>query len=252
MEIDKIDLLNILEVLSESKEIKTIDIKPVVYILDNEETNKYYIGATIKNNIRRKEHLNALNNGSHRNPNLQKAFDENPNFKWKEFETDNAENAFKIEKVLIKECRDDSNCLNIRGGTEPAMLNRKTSEETKALQSKIAKERIANGWKTPITGKKLSEETKQHLSETRKKLFKEGFINPFTGKTHSKENKLKQSNLIKSQWEDPAFQQTRYIKVSIDGIIYESIKDASIKLNIPYMVLYERLRNPNFPTYFSI
>jgi hypothetical protein len=39
-------------------------------------------------------------------------------------------------------------------------------------------------------------------------------------------------------------------EVSIDGIIYKSIKEASEKLNARYDTIQRRLANPNFPDYF--
>lgn len=48
---------------------------PAVYIIENQETGKFYVGSTININCRAKKHLTTLNNGKHANKKLQEQFD---------------------------------------------------------------------------------------------------------------------------------------------------------------------------------
>lgn len=40
--------------------------------------------------------------------------------------------------------------------------------------------------------------------------------------------------------------------VSIDGVIYNSLKEASEKTGIKYNTIQKRLKNPNFANYFYV
>ena len=46
--------------------------------------------------------------------------------------------------------------------------------------------------------------------------------------------------------------QNTFKKVSIDNIVFESIKDASKQLNISYHKVKYRLKSKNYPTYIYI
>lgn len=61
-----------------------------IYKITNLEDGKIYIGQTVNYKKRKKSHLNSLNNGSHHNEHLQRAFDKY------------GENYFKIE--LLEKC----------------------------------------------------------------------------------------------------------------------------------------------------
>ena len=86
---------------------------------------------------------------------------------------------------------------------------------------------------------------KKKKSDTSKmgRYDKNGENNPFFGKHHSK--KAKEQNRKKHLGIKPV----NVIKVMIDGIEYESIRDASEKLNIKYTTVWFRLKSKNYSNY---
>jgi predicted GIY-YIG superfamily endonuclease len=181
MENKEINLLDILEKFADSNDNKINGNIPAVYMLDNEETNKYYIGATSKKDNRYKSHVFNLKNNTHVNYKLQEVYNENSNFKLKEIPVDNSNLAFKIEKELIINSRKDPNCLNIKDCVP-------YTEECRKNMSLAQLERF----KDPIERQKLS-------------LIKQGKDNSFYGKQHSEETKEKLRVSGKKLWLNPEF-----------------------------------------------
>lgn len=139
-------------------------------------------------------------------------------------------------------------------GENNGMFNKHHTEETKEIL------RIKH------TGKHLSEETKQKISESN--IGKEGpwkgkknekhsewmkNNNPFKGKTHTNETKEKisvKNSKPKSEEHKKKISQSlignipgNIVKVEIDGIIYESLTEASEKLNVNYSTLRNRIKS---------
>ena len=46
--------------------------------------------------------------------------------------------------------------------------------------------------------------------------------------------------------------QSHHSIINIDGVVYNSIKEASEKTKVKYNTIQRRLKNPNFPNYFYI
>jgi group I intron endonuclease len=188
--------------------------QPAVYQLSDSETGKFYIGATSDIEKRIYEHDRDLSNNKHRNHRLQELrnslVENNNKLSLAVFPVETNEQAFLIEKELIKRSKHDENCMNIRGAHEPAMLNRKMTEEQRIAKSEQMKRLYEEGKLTsPMKGRKHTEETKEKMRISKQELYKTGYINPFTGKTHNEEFRKKQSLLAKSQWEDPEFASKR-------------------------------------------
>jgi len=124
-----------------------------------------------------------------------------------------------------------------KSGEKNGMYGKTHTEEVKKKLSEI------NKGKTYCKGKKTSEETKQKLSEIAK--LRIGDKNPFFGKHHSEETiqKIKEKNKGRLP--------PNTIKVSIDGICYNSITEASRELNKPTPTILWRLnsKNPKFNGY---
>lgn len=139
-------------------------------------------------------------------------------------------------------------------GENNGMFERHHTEETKEIL------RIKH------TGKHLSEETKHKISESN--IGKEGpwkgkknekhsewmkNNNPFKGKTHTNETKEKigvKNSKPKSEEHKKKISQSlignipgNIVKVEIEGIIYESLTEASEKLNVNYSTLRNRIKS---------
>ena len=152
-------------------------------------------------------------------------------------------------KHLSKETRDKISKNNGRG-----MLNKHHTDETKKIL------------KIKHTGKHLSEETKQKISDSN--IGKEGpwkgkknekhsewmkINNPFKGKTHTNETKEKisiKNRKPKTEEHKKKISESlkgnipgNIVKVEIEGVIYESLKEASEKLNINYSTIRNRIKS---------
>jgi len=138
--------------------------------------------------------------------------------------------------------------IELHTGSNNGMFGKKHSLETKEII------------KTKLTGRKLSDKTKTcmkqsftnirrlQLSELAKQ--KTGALNPFYGKQHS--NKTKE--LISKKNKERNFIPPNKKPFIIDNIKYESLQDASNKLNISTTVIRWRLlsKNPKFVNYIYV
>jgi len=162
---------------------------------------------------------------------------------------------------------------------------RNKSEETKKKISSSLKEKYRNKENHPSFGKQLSQETKKKIGDANKgkkrteeqrkriseaNMGKPGYWkekinenhskwmkenNPFKGKTHTLEVRKKISEINKKPKSEEHKKKIseslkghipeNRIEVKINGIIYESINDASEKLGINYSTLRNRIKSDN-------
>lgn len=194
-------------------------------------------------------HLNELKKGTHHNNKLQNSFnkyrEENFSFKIEEVvESESKEEALKLIKELelfyIQKEEEKFNLSNsaeaptnyIFYGEENGFFGKKHSVETKQLQ-RLVKLGKYDGEKNPFYGKKHSVETKRKISQANKGRL------AGAPKTEEQKRKMRESS-------------PRKVKVSVDGIIYQSFSEASLSLGIKRKTISNRARNPNFPNYLII
>jgi predicted GIY-YIG superfamily endonuclease len=140
------------------------DAETVVYKAENLNTKEFYIGATTQKNKRIAKHIRSLATNTH-NPNgedlFQKAYNRDPNFIFTVIPVDTKNEAFELEKQLIKHFRGDQLCLNMTGSVLPPDV----TDETRAKISIAVKAHYANCENNTRIGRKLSEDHKKKISE---------------------------------------------------------------------------------------
>ena len=218
-----------------------------VYILQNSETHETYVGSGILPE-RRKNHFSDLRNGKHCNKRLQEAFNQSPNFEFIGVPTDNREQAYEFEQVLISEHAGNPLLLNVvLDVNEGVPRGWNHSEETKELlrQQKL--------------GTKLSEETRQKMSESRM-----GNKNSL-GYKHTEETLQKRSESLKghavSEETREKMRQTQLGRkahensihrqpIVANGIEYSSISEAAQAFGIQTGTVHNRLKSANFANWY--
>lgn len=128
-----------------------------------------------------------------------------------------------------------------------ANFGKKWSDDKKRIQSEKIKKYYKTHKNTNL-GKTFEElygkEKAKFLKENLKlKIQNRGISkekNPFYGKKHSEETKIN----LKKIWVERAVR-----KINIDGIIYSGASEASRILNLPRTTIFNRCKNPKFPTW---
>lgn len=210
----------------------------IAYILTHIKSGDFYIGSTGDFKSRRQKHIGALNRNKHSNPNLQRRYNEDKELSFSIFIANDREDAYKMEQELINKYKNDKKCLNVGLDVRAPNLGKKFSDITRA---KIASRK---GILHHAYGKKFSEEHKRKISQSN--LGKINTIESIEknrlahlGKKASEETKTKMSIYRTGKYlgKDNPHAQT----VSIDGIIYNTVKEACENLKIAKSTLWRRI-----------
>lgn len=171
---------------------------PGAYCITNVATGNVYIGSTGTLGCRVSGNESCLRRGVHRNPNLQKAYDESAEIEFLLLPTTTVEEARILEQQLVDEFKDSGHLCNI-GITDvsrPA-FRRIVSDQTKQLMSK-------NRY-----GIVPDDATKELMSATHKDYY----------------------NSERSQAHRKVLFEKISKKVTVNGVEYPSISEAARQLN---------------------
>lgn len=200
--------------------------KAGIYRIINSSNGKCYVGSSIDINRRRLEHFSALLHNRHVNNHLQNAYNKygKDSFIFEVIEnleiTNNIkEDLLEREQFWIDNLRPEYNILLVAGST----LGYHHTEETKQKISNFTK------------GVKKSAEHAKHIKEGQQ------------GRVLTQEHKEKLSQSAKNRKS-----MSHHSIISIDGIIYNSLKEASERTGVKYNTIQKRLKNPNFGNYFYV
>ena len=200
--------------------------KAEVYLISNNVNGKCYVGSIIHLDQRRKQHFSRLEHNKHVNKHLQNAYNKygREAFEFEVLEIIDIDDSIKDnllmrEQFWIDNLKPAYNILPVAGSN----LGYQHTEETK--------QKISNSTK----GVKKSESHAKHIREGQK------------GRVLSEEHKAKLSQAAKHRKS-----QSHHSIINIDGVVYNSIKEASEKTKVKYNTIQRRLKNPNFPNYFYI
>jgi group I intron endonuclease len=243
-----------------------------MYLIIDAATNKFYVGSCGNTEVRFDRHIRELKANEHHCLPLQQLWNSGTaRLTFSFFPTETREDAYVLEKQLLDAFATSDQMLNIQLGTRGGdALTRHPNREaiiakiTVAIQKRMEDlsplERKAlfglSGDKNGMWGKTHTLEVRQRISEAnRGRIPRRGFIlppeqrqllsdmaklrvgelNPFYGKKHSDDTKQRISEAKKNQHLLPP--NTR--KVEVDGMVYESLTEASRQLNIsPALVVY--------------
>ena len=197
-----------------------------VYLISNNVNGKCYVGSTVHLDQRRREHFSRLANNKHINAHLQNAYNQygREAFDFEILETididDNIKDKLlKREQFWIDNLKPEYNVLLVAGSN----LGYHHTEETKKKISEST------------TGVKKSEEHAKHIREGQ------------SGRVLTEEHKAKLSEAAKHR-KSPS----NHAIISIDGVIYNSLKEASEATGVKYNTIQKRLKNPNFSNYYYV
>lgn len=225
-------ILTVLENTTDSNSNNSNNV-PALYIIENEKTGNYYIGATNNKRIRRSGHFRDLRNNSHINKKLQTEFNSNPDLTWRELPLDSSTHAFDIEKTLIELSKDDPSCLNIKSVVPftDEHCNNISIGKTGYKHTEEAKEKFSLWERT--------KETKDKMSNSKKELF----INQSEDKRKEQLERLDKHRV--DGIKNAAIKNS--IKICVSGIIFNSISEAARNYKIDFTSAVYRLNSPNFP-----
>lgn len=197
-----------------------------VYKIMNNANGKCYIGSSIDLHQRRLQHFAALKYNKHINKHLQNAYNKYgvDAFDFSILEvveiTDNIKEVLlSREQFWIDNINPEYNILPVAGST----LGYHHTEETKKKISET------------MTGVKKSEEHAKHIREAQK------------GRKLTEEHKAKLSKAAKHRKT-----MSHHTIISIDGVIYNSLKEASEITGVKYNTIQKRLKNPKFSNYIYV
>lgn len=200
--------------------------KAGIYRIMNNVNGKCYIGSSVDTHRRQLQHFSALKNNKHYNTHLQNAYNKYGCDAFEFSVVENIEITENIKDILIEReqfwidnIHPEYNILPVAGSN----LGFNHTEETKEKISKT------------MTGVKKSEEHAKHIRESQK------------GRVFTEEHKAKLSEAAKHRKG-----QSNHAIISIDGVIYNSLKEASQITGVKYNTIQKRLKNPKFPNYFYV
>ena len=157
----------------------------------------------------------------------------------------NHENICKDKKQKAIDFYNSERSLEVRKKTSERMASSNNIMYGKhhTLSARIKMSEARKGSSNPNKGKKLEEyvgeerakELKKYFSEVAKKRI--GPKNSFYGRHHSEETKEKLRKIHTGKQNKSCWK-----KVSIDGVVYNNLQEASLALNIPVSTISWRVR----------
>jgi group I intron endonuclease len=171
------------------------------------------------------------------------------------------EQAFKVEIETIAyygRKNNNTGCLtNLTDGGEGPTGHIHTEEHKQKISNSMkgiirTKEHQDNLTKSQI-GKIIPEEVRNKISHTSiSRESNKGSNNGFFGKTHSIETVENMKNRKHTDETKDKMRSKKEIKVSIDGIVYDSFIKAAEIFKVSDSTIARRAKNPNFPNYYLL
>jgi group I intron endonuclease len=188
-----------------------------IYSLTDPDTNEVrYIGKTVNIKRRYYEHTkkpNEIKSNSHKCNWIKKLIDKNKLPIINIIEECNDDNWEQRERYWISQFNNLTNGTD--GGESGYITSPKVKEKLKLMNS---------GENNPCFGKIWTDDERKRLSEARKKVT------------------------LTDEWKSNIGKSLGF-ECEIDGIVYRSMKQASIIIGVSYSTIEHRIKSNNFPTY---
>jgi len=211
-----------------------------VYVIHHRPSNKVYVGSSGDLRHRSVTHRSDLKHSRHSNPNLQEAYNNHPNIEFVYYETEDREKAYDLEQLLFDYYGETDRLFNVgvtdsRKSTKGVPLKSHVIELHRQRQTGVPlteehKEAIRHGALAASWSR--TEEQRKHLSE-----LKKGKPQPEHIQAQLRERNAKRAKGI-----------------SVEGIVYDSVRDAARLISIDRRVLGRRLRSdkPEWRDWFFV
>lgn len=183
--------------------------QPGCYLVEHVPTGNVYVGSSVDLAGRITGNLNSLKNGKHKNKNLQTLFDKEPTVEVSFQPTETEEKARSLEQETVNKLLPTGKLCNV------AVVDvTKTRVGLKLSPEAVQKIALSH------TGRKRTDEARKNMSEAQK-----AYISTPEGQQRlsAMVNKISRT-------------------VTIDGISYPSISEASRSLGIPYTTLVKKYK----------
>lgn len=208
---------------------------PAVYVLTHQKTGMAYVGSTHNLYTRVNQHKNRLKDGTHRNSNLQRAYDDDPRFDLGFIKAASKEEALDLEQYLLDNGHSQGRLFNVATDARRAGLGVPVPEEAKKKLSEATRRQFAD------------EAARQAQSDRSKELWKDPeFRAKHVGRERSVEAKQSVSEGLRQKYiDDPDLKrrqaESRKKEIIYEGVRYPSLVDASRILGIPTTTLHGRI-----------
>jgi group I intron endonuclease len=230
-----------------------------VYVFTHVTTGKIYVGSTFHFYKRRRQHFHALTAGRHHNRYLQNLFNKDPRFHVEFFLVDTSttakdrrERAFQLEQEIINRHRDSGHLINFQTDVKRTMFGVEFTAEHRANMSRARKGII------------FSDEHKQKLSawQRGRQLSPEWIqkvVDSNRGKKRTPEQRARIADSIRLARKNPknadGFERAAAAsrkRVSIDGVVYPSMKAAGEAIGMHPTNVKMYIRTGKRPNWFQI
>lgn len=179
---------------------------PAVYSIENTKTKKFYIGSTVNVAARINKHKNELKNNEHHNKRLQQSFNKTQDKK-----------SWEVHIALMPDkesAREREQLILDEGHGTSFMLN------------------ISDQVNRGGDPKKFDSNIKNLIDYNK-----------------TPESRLNKSKISKNLWQDTEYRKrmitTRGLSITVDGVNYDSIREASRETGVSIKTITDRLENNN-------
>ena len=211
--------------------------KPAAYALYYPATGMSYVGSTQNLYNRVNQHRTRLLAGTHRNQQMQEAFNTDPRFDLSFHITETKEEALTLEHQSLQEHHGSGKLFNLSSDAYVAGRGQSLSSERRRQISQSTQDQF----KDPATRTRHSQIIHEKWKDPQYRAKQES-------RRPSDEQREFISSTLKDKWQDESYRtqmiearKHRRRSVVIEGVEYESLTSAAQSLGLPLSTLKSRV-----------